>query len=476
MIFSTYAFIFLFLPVTFFGYRLLCVLKLHSLAKLWLVLASLAFYAIGSAGFVLVFIASVFFNYVVGNLIIKADGPRAALTRRILLTVGLVENIALLGYYKYTNFMINNYILLTGHTVEFWNIVLPIGISFFTFQLIAYLVDCYRGEAEDHSVLHFLLFITFFPQLIVGPIVHHKEIIPQFNNADQPLFNKNNFMLGLFIFCVGCAKKVVLADPLTAFGEQFYADVAGADVATAWVAVLSYTLSYYFDLSGYADMAIGLGLLFNIRLPQNFESPYKARNFREYWQRWHMSLSRFLNDYVFRTFYRKGRGSFNFYSAVMITFLVSGFWHGAGWNFVLWGIVNGIFVCMAHFMRRNGLSLPGPLAWLLCFAGVVGTRILFVSSGTTQAIAVFRKLFDFSEFSGMTASGVVGEIAAFAAYNLYILVLLAVAMGIAFFAKNTRQITENFRPNAKFALWGAFLFVLALSQMTTVSDFLYFQF
>lgn len=476
MVFSTYSFIFIFLPITFFGYRLLVARGLYSVAKLWLVLASLAFYAVGSLGFVLIFIATIFFNFVVGTLMLKAEGEHAQRTKRVLLVIGLTENIALLGYYKYTDFVIFNYNWITAGSVEFWNIVLPIGISFYTFQLIAYLVDCYRGEAEEHSVLSFLLFITFFPQLIVGPIVHHADIVPQFEHVKQPLFNKGNVMLGMFIFAIGCAKKILLADPLTNYAEAFYANIVAADTMTAWVAVVSYTFSYYFDLSGYADMAIGLALFFNIRLPINFNSPYKARNFREYWQRWHMTLSKFLSDYVFRTFYKRGKGSFNFYSAVMITFLVSGFWHGAGWSFVAWGIINGIFVCMAHFMRRNELRLPTPLAWLLCFAGIVGTRILFVSTGMTQAIEVTKKLFNFEAFQGMSLTAMINEQTTFLAYNLYIVIVLLVAMGIAFFARNTTQIVERFKPNLKFALWGGLLFAMSLAQMTTVSDFLYFQF
>lgn len=476
MIFSTYTFIFVFLPIVFLGYRLLNFFKFYPVAKLWLVLASFFFYAQGSPTFVLIFAAAVFFNYVIGNLMMKADGPHALRNKRLLLVIGLVQNVGLLGYYKYTNFMIDNYIAVTGNEVSFINIALPIGISFFTFQLIAYLVDCYKGLAEEHSVIDFLVFITFFPQLIVGPIVHHSDVVPQFKDDKQPLFNKFNVMLGIFIFSIGCAKKVVLADPLTVFAESYYTDIYSADIQTAWVAVVCYTFSYYFDLSGYADMAIGLGLFFNIKLPQNFMSPYKARNFRDYWQRWHITLSKFLGDYVFRTFFKKGDSSFKFYFAVMMTFFVSGFWHGAGYNFILWGIINGLFVCAAHFMRRNNMALPFVIAWPLCFAGVIGTRILFVSSNTAQAVDVMKMLFDFSSFKGLSLYEMMYTNLTFVAYNLYTISILVVAMCIAFFAKNTTQITENFRPSIKYAVWGAVLFVLALFHMTAVSDFLYFQF
>ncbi len=467
MIFSTYSFIFVFLPIVFFTYRVLTVFKLHTVAKLWLVLASLYFYAQGAGEFMLMFVAAILFNYTIGTSIMHAGGQHAQRTKRLLLTIGLAGNIAFLGYYKYSNILIENINMLTNGNLSFTNIVLPLGISFFTFQFIAYLVDCYKGHIEEYSILNYLLFITFFPQLIVGPIVHHKEMIEQYDNERVTLFNAHNFMLGVFLFSIGCAKKILLADPLTGYAEAFLGNVAGSDMNTAWLAMIAYTFSYYFDLSGYADMAIGLGWMFNIKLPQNFNSPYRARNFRDYWQRWHMTLSRFLSDYIFRSVYRKGKGSFNFYLAVMVTFLVSGFWHGAGWHFVVWGLLNGVFVCTSNYMYRNKLKLPFLVAWVLTFAGVVGTRLLFVSTGFSQSIEIARKMFSFQNAYSVEA---------FLAYNAYTIALLLVAMAIAFFARNTGQIAENFKPSVKYAVWAALLLVLSLFQMTEVSDFLYFQF
>ncbi|WP_144938461.1 MBOAT family protein [Paenibacillus sp. 32O-W] len=476
MIFSSYSFIFVFLPVTLLVYRLLLFWKKDALSKLWLVAVSLYFYAQGSPEFVLSFAGVILFNYVLGSRIrrLHVSDNKQHRSKRILLAIGLAQNLALLGYYKYTNFFIENVNALTGESLALKSIVLPLGISFFTFQLIAYLADCYRGKVEEHSVIDYLVFITFFPQLIVGPIVHHGEIIPQLNQHRRRFFNQAEVMLGMFLFSIGCAKKLVLADPLTAYAEDFLADLPGADAPTGWTAVLSYTLSYYFDLSGYADMAIGLGWLFGIRLPHNFDSPYKARNFREYWQKWHMTLSRFLGDYIFRSLYRKEAGSGRFYTAVLVTFLVSGIWHGAGWHFVLWGLINGIFVCAAHCMTRNKLRLPFLLAWGLTFAGVVGTRILFVSTGLTQSMEIFRKLFSFRDILDAADGGM--RLASFAAFNLYPILLLIIAIGIALFAKNTREMTENFVPSRKHAVWAAVLFTLALFHMTEVSDFLYFQF
>lgn len=473
MIFSTYTFIFVFLPITLLGYRLLSYLGWMNLAKLWLVLASIYFYSKGSGTFIFLFIADILANFMIGTLIVKMADKQAIWMKRLLLTAGLLLNVGFLGYYKYANFAIENINLLTGGAFPLLDVVLPLGISFFTFQLIAYLVDCYRGKTKETPILEFLLFITFFPQLIVGPIVHHADIIPQFRDRKVALFNGANMILGIFLFSMGCAKKIMLADPLTSYAATFYSDVAAGDTITAWVASVGYSVSYYFDLSGYADMALGLALMFNIRLPHNFNSPYKARNFREYWQRWHMTLSKFLSDYIFRSFYRKGSGSFNFYFSVMMTFFVSGFWHGAGWQFIVWGIVNGVFVCLSHMMYRNKWQLPFLVAWTMTFAGIVGTRILFVSDSLSESAVVFRKLFSLHDYITV---GFLEQAKFFVANHAYTLVLLLIGLAICFFAPNSGQITQDFKPRVRHAVAAAFMLGISLAQMTSVSNFLYFQF
>ncbi|WP_432662836.1 MBOAT family O-acyltransferase [Wukongibacter baidiensis] len=475
MIFASYKFIVFFL-IVITGFVALNKFKLYLVSELWLVLSSFYFYAQGSMSFLPFFIFTVFFNYIVGSMIIQQDGEYAIRNRKVLLAIGLAENILLLGYFKYTDFFISNYNLITKQAVPLRNIILPIGISFFTFQLIAYLVDCYRGETKEYTVINYLLFITFFPQLIVGPIVHHKDIVPQFESGKQFRLNERNIMLGILIFSIGCSKKLLLADPLTNYAQEFFKNVYAGGIFRRWTSVLAYTISYYFDLSGYADMAIGLALFFNIKLPQNFNSPYKARNFRDYWRRWHMSLSKFLSAYVFRSVYKKGDSSIRFYLAVMITFFVSGFWHGAGWRFVLWGIVNGIFVCAAHFMARRKWGLPFPLAWLLTFAGVVAARIIFVAHSIRDALYVYRSMFNFSEFSGMGLTEIFLASRKFIVFNSYTLSVLALGMCIAFLGKNTEEITDNFSPRYKYAVAAGMLLIISFFQMSSVANFLYFQF
>lgn len=475
MIFSTYQFIFLFLPVTFAGYFILNRFRYYSLSKIWLVIASLYFYAAGSPDFFPFFLASITGNYLVGSKMIQMEGEQK-LQRKLLLAVGLAGNIALLGYYKYTDFFIENYNALTGSEVALRHIILPIGISFFTFQLIAYLVDCYRQEMHQYDFVNYLLFITFFPQLIVGPIIHHSEVVPQFEDQNNLKLNYDNIALGLFLFSIGCAKKILLADPMTADAQAFFNRIpADANMLVSWFASIEYTISYYFDLSGYADMAIGLGAMFNIVIPQNFDSPYKARNFQDYWRRWHMTLSRFLSSYIFRSVYKKGVPWRNYYVATMATFFVSGFWHGAGWTFVVWGLVNGLFVCMASWMKRRNKSFPFWLAFSLTALGVILCRVLFVSSSFSDAWHVYRGMLNFGSL-GSSLKEAASSIWHFVRWHRSSGLRLIIGIFICWFLPSSKAMGERFTPRMRSLLFAAVLMMLCLMNMNKVAQFLYFQF
>lgn len=466
MIFSTYSFVFIFLPTVFSLYSFALARGKVEMAKWILVAASLFFYAYGAGSFFPVFAATIIFNFLIGRQLGVSLKKHSPSVRRVFLSLGLAGNILPLGIYKYTDFAIFNVNWLFGTQILYQNIVLPIGISFYTFQLIGYIVDSYRGETREYNFLNYLLFITFFPQLIVGPIIHHKDVVPQFDSIERSLPNYENISKGLFLFSMGCAKKLMLADPLSEWAQLAFDHLELLKIVEAWIASVGYTLSYYFDLSGYADMAVGLGVIFGVRVPINFNSPYKSRNFAEYWNRWHITLSRFLSDYIFRSVYKKGKGSLNFYMAVFVTFLVSGFWHGAGWNFVVWGIVNGIFVIFAHMMTRSNREMPFALAWTLTFAGIVFTRILFVSSSIPDALHVYRTLFDFGSF---TVSG-----------NAYLSLkapfYTILGFIFALFFPNSNQIYEQFKPNLRYMSYATSLIVLAVLNMSNVMPFLYFQF
>lgn len=443
MIFSSYKFIFVFFPAVFCVYWIFHYLKFHSIAKIALVVASLVFYACGSPDFFPFFLGSIFGNYVVGSALGQIDEDEKA-QRKLLLLLGVLANVALLGYYKYTDFFIANANALFGTDIALRRIALPVGISFFTFQLIAFLVDSYRGQTKNYSVLDYLLFITFFPQLIVGPIVHHGEVVPQFEDRSRFRLNARNVAAGMFLFAVGCAKKILIADPLTGDAQLFFDAQAGVpSFLDAWFYSVEYTISYYFDLSGYADMAIGLALFFNIEIPENFNSPYKARNFQDYWRRWHITLSRFLGDYIFRSVFRKGSRMRNYYAATMLTFFVSGFWHGAGWTFVVWGVINGIFVCAASRMKRRGKKWPAAVSVPLTLIGVVVLRVLFVSGTFADAALVLRGM---TNWKSVPALPLMRQIAALGHDNtILILPTILVAALICFFAPNSRQLADIVR-------------------------------
>jgi len=466
VIFATYEFLFLFLPIVLSAYYLCNRFFGLYWAKWVLIFASFFFYWYGAGWFVLAFIASVVVNYFVGTFLGRIVSTWALWQRRLVLTGGIAFNVGLLGYFKYTDFILSNINWAAGSSLPLLHIVLPIGISFWTFQMIAYVVDAYRGQTAHYTFQNYLNFIAFFPHLLVGPIVHHKELTTQFDDPQITRFQYPNFALGLFLLTLGAAKKLLLADPLTTASQAGFDNVHDMTAFTSWLNAVSYTISYYFDLSGYADMAIGLALMFNIRLPDNFDSPYKAADFAEYWRRWHMTLSRFLGDYVFRSIFRKGKGAFNFYFAVFITFLVSGFWHGAGWTFVLWGIINGLFVMWSHFLARAKIHVPFAIGWTATFLGVVLLRVLFVSNDLPDAGVVYAKMLDFVHFDAVSA------------WNDYWpqILKLAGACVIVFGAPNTRWWRERFQPNTFFGVATAVLFVLSVLSMSHVADFLYFQF
>lgn len=464
----------MFLPITLAGYSILREFKAITAAKIWLILASFYFYAQGSTKFFPFFVGTVIFNYFIGMMIVKYRQSNAV-TSKLLLALSLTENLGLLAYFKYSNFFIENVNRFSGSNFSLLKIALPIGISFFTFQIIIFIADCYRGEARKYSIIDFLVFITYFPHLIVGPIVHHNDIITQLEDKRTFIFNPESFMKGIFLFSLGCGKKILIADPLISFAQGFYSGTGSGGFFHAWTAVLAYTFAYYFDFSGYGDMAVGLGHIFNIKLPFNFDSPYKARNFGDFWRRWNITLSSFLNEFVFKLIYRFGDRAPKLFFAVLVTFLASGVWHGAGWHYIFWGIVNGVFVCMSYVMILNSKELPFPIAWALTFAGSVLTRVLFDSANMSQAINVYKSMFNVKEAFSNT-SAFLSNGANFVSGNIMPIVLILISAFICFGFKNTREISEEFKPTLKYAAFAATLLTLALFRMGSVSNFLYFQF
>ena len=331
-------------------------------------------------------------NYVVGVSLSK-DNEHTKVSKKSLLTFGVIANVALLGYFKYADFLIENINLTTNGHIPLLHLALPLAISFFTFQQIAYLVDSYRGETKEYDFLNYANFVTFFPQLIAGPIVHHAEMMPQFAKTKNKVKNYNNIALGLFIFSIGLFKKVVIADSFAVWATAGFDTAATLSFFEAWATSLSYTFQLYFDFSGYTDMAIGAALLFNIKLPINFNSPYKAISIQDFWRRWHITLSRFLRDYVYIPLGGNRKSNFRTYTNLMGTFIIGGIWHGAGWTFVFWGFLHGLALVIQRAWNQLGFKLWTWLAWLITFNFVNIAWVFFRAEEWDDAIKVLNGMF-----------------------------------------------------------------------------------
>lgn len=354
MLFNSLEFIFIFLPIVLIGFYAIGAIQQYRAALAWLVSASLFFYSYWNPAYLGLLIFSLLFNYATGIILSSKHKSR------VILSFGVTVNLGLLGYFKYTNFLIDNINLLLDNSFNFSHIILPLAISFFTFQQIAYLVDTWRNQTHEYNFIHYALFVTFFPQLIAGPIVHHKEMLPQFINKHIYQPNISYITAGLAIFIIGLSKKILLADTLAPHADKiFNAAEAGITLSLidGWGGAITYALQLYFDFSGYADMAIGLALMFGIHIPINFNSPYKSSNIIEFWRRWHITLSRFLKDYLYIPLGGNRKGSLRRHTNILVTMLLGGLWHGAAWNFVIWGGLHGIYLVINHLWHHLRFNL-----------------------------------------------------------------------------------------------------------------------
>lgn len=396
MLFNSQIFLFAFLPITFAVFFLIGAWSTVG-ARLWLAAASLFFYAWWNPLYLILLLGSAAFNYAIGLRLQAPEGARSAGSRKFLLCLGLAFNILLLGYFKYLAFLLSIVADISGARIEAGGILLPLAISFFTFQKIAYLVDSYYGKVRGLSFLDYILFVSFFPQLIAGPIVHYSEIVPQFREQRTYRVDAANLSDGLTIFLLGLAKKVVLADQFGSYADGVFRSAAlGADPSfvVAWIGALAYTLQLYFDFSGYSDMAIGLARMFNVRLPLNFDSPYQAKSIIDFWRRWHMTLSRFLRDYVYIPLGGNRRGSWRRYANVLLTMVIGGLWHGAAWTFVLWGALHGLYLLVNHLWRALGGHRRGQgfgiVAQGATLLAVIVAWVLFRSQDLATAARLYR--------------------------------------------------------------------------------------
>ncbi|MEA3455966.1 MAG: MBOAT family protein [Campylobacterota bacterium] len=485
MLFNSYVFIFAFLPVTFFVYFYLNRLRLTEASKAFLVLSSLFFYSWWNIAYLPIILASLLFNYVIGISLAKEKEHRKV-SKKTLLTIGIIANIALLGYFKYADFLITNINVLAQSEIGLLNLALPLAISFFTFQQIAYLVDSYNGETKEYDFLNYANFVTFFPQLIAGPIVHHGEMMPQFASVRNKVKQYRNIAMGLFIFSMGLFKKVIIADTFAVWATAGFDHTQVLNLAEAWVTSLSYTFQLYFDFSGYTDMAIGAALLFNIKLPINFNSPYKAISIQDFWRRWHITLSRFLRDYVYIPLGGNRKGEFRTYGNLMATFLIGGIWHGAGWTFVFWGFLHGLAIVIHRAWSQLGFKMNALLAWFITFNFLNITWVFFRAKEWDDALKVLKGMFGGTVVLPYTWQESMGDLAQYGvkfgnwlqgiSRDDYTPLWIAAAFVVTVALKNSNQLTGNMKPNYLTALYAAILFLAAASSLSKLSEFLYFNF
>lgn len=475
MLFNSYEYIFAFLPIVFFVYFYLLKRRLIIGAKGFLVFSSLFFYSWWNVIYLPLILSSMLFNYIIGNSLNNSEEKIKSFSRKSILTFGIIANLALLGYFKYTDFFIENVNLALNTHVSLLHLALPLAISFFTFQQIAYLVDSYRRETKEYDFLNYALFVTFFPQLIAGPIVHHKEMMPQFASKWNMVKNYKNIALGLFIFSIGLFKKVVIADTFAIWATAGFADTTSLNFFEAWATSLSYTFQLYFDFSGYTDMAIGAALLFNIKLPINFNSPYKALDIQDFWRRWHITLSRFLRDYIYIPLGGNRKGNFRTYENLMITFLLGGLWHGAGWTFVFWGFMHGVALVIHRFWKQLGFTLPKVLAWFITFNFINIAWVFFRAKKWGDAIKVLGSMFGVSNVPLGEVSKIKFMFSSLGADSMILpMVIAGLILSLAF--KNTNYYRDYFNPSKLNLALLVFGFIFAVLNLTKVSEFLYFNF
>ncbi|WP_262695928.1 MBOAT family O-acyltransferase [Kordiimonas aquimaris] len=525
MLFNSYEFIFFFLPTTLLIFFYIGQKFSGRIALASLVTASLFFYAWWNAIYVALLIASILANYGIGTLM-GEHGPR----KKTFLTTGIIFNLSLLGYFKYANFFIENASFVFGGEASVTPIILPLAISFFTFQQIAYLVDVYKGKTPGYSIIEYTLFVAFFPQLIAGPIVHHKQVMPQFLKQSFAKVNTANFAMGSSVFAIGLFKKVVLADGIAIYANTAFSNAANGvslDFLAAWGGALSYTFQLYFDFSGYSDMAIGIALLFGIQLPVNFYSPYKARSIVDFWRRWHITLSSFLRDYVYIPLGGNRSGQHRRYINLFATMVLGGLWHGAAWTFVFWGALHGTYLMINHcwrwavsytaIVKLTPQFIGNFLSWALTFIAVVLGWVFFRAETFETAITVIEGM------TGNNGLAIPQALARNLAYLipafqevfnvdiylgggsnfLYMWMWIIILAIIAFFASNTVQLmakysdafaniitsldgkkpgtkeyftTMRWKPNTIWALSIGIAFAVAILNLNSASEFLYFQF
>lgn len=459
MLFNSYEFLLGFLPMILILYFSFIKFKMYKLSKLVLVIASIYFYSFNNTRNLVIILCSLSVNYFIYKLIISSQ-------KKHYIILGIAFNILLLGYFKYTNFVIDNVNAFLNTNIRIAKIILPLGISFFTFQQVGFLIDAYKDKHLKYNILDYCVFITFFPQLVAGPIVSHDEIIPQLKN--RMCFNFENFCKGLFIFSIGLTKKVMMADFLAEKVNLGFDTLQSLTLAQGWITSFSYTLQLFLDFSGYCDMAIGIGLMFNIDLPFNFLSPYKAASIKEFWNTWHITLGRFLSKYLYIPLGGNRKGKFRTYINLFFVFFISGIWHGAGWLFILWGTLHGMAMVFHKIWTELGLRMNKVVAWFPTINFVNAAWVFFRAKNIKDALKILTSMTSFNTWFEPQKINDFGGI-------VYILVLIGLWI-LVLIMDNSKERLEKFSFNNKYAVIAGILFMISVLWINKVSEFIYFNF
>ena len=497
MLFNSYIFIFIFLPITLLGWYGLNRLHAYKISLIFLVGMSLWFYGYFNPSYLLIIISSILINYLLSFSFEKINSKSGKV---IWLLIGLSFNLGILFYFKYFDFFIENINMIFKSDFTLKHILLPLGISFFTFQQISFIIDRFRGKARHYDLLNYSAFVTFFPQLVAGPIVLYDEVMPQFEDLKKRKFNTENFTKGLGMFSIGLGKKVLLADVLAHVVNYGFDNAVFLDSISTFIVGLFYAFELYFDFSGYSDMAMGLGLMFNIFLPQNFSSPYKACSMKQLWQGWHITLSRFFVQYVYIPMGGSRKGKARALFNVFFIFMLSGFWHGAAWTFVVWGIIQGLALVWDNLyligVKGQGgkqepkIGIPKLLGQFLTFNFFLATLFVFRANTLSDAALMFKNIFSFKYTGSISRLLPYMDLPEFylikqiismkapsalnAMYGFIMILLLFISIFIIT-RKNSFQLLNETQTRKKY-LFAAFVFCWSVISFSQVSTFIYFNF
>lgn len=471
MLFNSAIFLYGFLPIT-----LLLFIGAHKwfgvkAAQLVLLIASGVFYAAWDWRYLIMLIGMLSFSYHIGGMLLKQPSCW-------LLFLGVALNLGALAYFKYADFFIGNLNQVLEKDIPLLHVILPLGISFFVFQKIAYLVDCHRGLVVDRNPLRFAIFVMFFPQLIAGPIVHHAEIAPQLQKKSL-LPDESMIAAGLFLLAIGLFKKVVIADSLGGYVDLPFAHAAELQFLEAWTAALAYSLQLYFDFSAYSEMAMGLALLFGLRLPVNFNSPYKARNIAEFWRRWHITLGQFLRDYLYIPLGGNRYGPSRAVMAAFTVMVLGGLWHGAGWTFIIWGLMHGLYLTVNRLWPRH-LQLPKPAGMGLTFLAVLFAWVMFRAASVNDAMTLWKTMLGLNGlvlphvlYSDLPAPFSVRWSPFINGIEIWFMLCLLIH---TMTSKNAHEVLVSDVPSRRSAIYVAGMVILSILSLSHPSTFLYYQF